>query len=133
VSFVGDAPTTELTPTVALDRATAALGRWNAEVSRDDVHGVLRFSPTWRSGRSWLSAVMSREVRAATQGTTTVVEVRASIAPTVILGVVFAVLAGIFVHPVIGILVGLGGVTGGNYAFVAFGMRRILAETLFPT
>jgi hypothetical protein len=132
VSFVGDAPTTELTPTVALDRATAALGRWKADVSRDDVRGVLRFSPTWRSGRSWLSAVMGREVRATTQGTTTVVEVRASIAPTVIMGVVFAVLAGIFVHPVIGILVGLGGVTGGNYAFAAFGMRRVLAETLFP-
>jgi hypothetical protein len=132
VSFVGDAPTTELTPTVALDRATAALGRWKADVSRDDVRGVLRFSPTWRSGRSWLSAVMSREVRATTRGTTTVVEVRASIAPTVIMGVVFAVLAGIFVHPVIGILVGLGGVTGGNYAFAAFGMRRVLAETLFP-
>ena len=132
MSFVGDAPTTELTPAVALDRATAALGRWKADVSRDDVHGVLRFGPTWRSGRSWLSAVMSREVRAATQGTTTVVEVSASIAPLVIMGVVFAVLAGIFVHPVIGILVGLGGVMGGNYAFAAFGMRRVLAETLFP-
>ena len=132
VSFVGSAPTTELTPTVALDRATAALGRWKADVSRDDVHGVLRFSPTWRSGRSWLSAVMSREVRAATQGTTTVVEVRASIAPIVIMGVAFAVLAGSFVNPVMGILVGLGGFTGGNYAFVAFGMRRILAEMLFP-
>jgi hypothetical protein len=133
VSFVGDAPTTELTPAVALDRATAALGRWKADVSRDDVHGVLRFSPTWRSGRSWLSAVMSREVHAATQGTTTVVEVSASIAPVVIMGVVFAVLAGSFVNPVMGILVGFGGITGGNYAFVAFGMRRILAEMLYPT
>jgi hypothetical protein len=133
VSFVGDAPTTELTPAIALDRATAALGRWKAKVSRDDVRGVLRFGPTFSTGRSWLSAVMSREVRAATQGTTTVVEVSASIAPLVIMGVVFAVLAGIFVHPVIGILVGLGGVAGGNYAFAAFGMRRILAEMLYPT
>ena len=133
VSFVGDAPTTELTPTVALDRATAALGRWKAKVSRDDARGVLRFGPTFSTGRSWLSAVMSREVRAATQGTTTVVEVSASIAPLVIMGVAFAVLAGIFVNPVVGILVGLGGVTGGNYAFAAFGMRRVLAATLFPT
>ncbi len=133
VSFVGNAPTTELTPTTALDRATAALGRWKAKVSRDDEHGVLRFGPTFSTGRSWLSAVMSREVRATTQGTTTVVEVRASIAPLVIMGVVFAVLAGVFVNPFIGILVGLGGVAGGNYAFAAFGMRRILAETLFTT
>jgi hypothetical protein len=133
VSFAGEAPTTELTPAVALDRATAALGRWKAKVSRDDVRGVLRFGPTFSTGRSWLSAVMSREVRAATQGTTTVVEVSASIAPLVIMAVVFAVLAGLFVHPVVGILVGLGGVAGGNYAFAAFGMRRILAETLYPT
>ena len=132
MSFVGDAPTTELTPTAALDRATVALGRWKAKVSRDDARGVLRFGPTFSSGRSWLSAVMSREVRAATQGTTTVVEVRASIVPIVVMGAAFAVLAGFFVHPVIGILVGLGGITGGNYAFVALGMRRILAETLFP-
>jgi hypothetical protein len=133
VSFVGSAPASELTPTAALDRATAALGRWKAEVSRDEVRGVLRFSPTFRSGRSWLSAVMSRQVYAATQGTTTVVEVSASIAPIVIMGAAFALLAGICVNPILGILVGLGGVTGGNYAFVDFGMRRILAEALSTT
>jgi hypothetical protein len=133
VSFIGDAPASELTPTAALDRATAALARWKAKVSRDEGRGVLRFGPTFQSGRSWLSAVMSREVHAVTQGTTTVVAVSASIAPIVIMGVVFALLSALFVNPYLGILVGLGGITGGNYAFAAFGMRRILAETLFTT
>jgi len=44
-------------------RTQFRLGRWKAKVSRDDVRGVLRFSPTFRSGRSWLSGPRRDRVR----------------------------------------------------------------------
>lgn len=130
MSFVGSAPTSALTPTAALDQATVSLKRWRAKVSRDDDGGVLRFGPTFWSGRSWLSAVLNRQVRATTQGTSTVVEVSASIAPIVILGGVIAVFVSITVNPFWSVLLGLGMITGINYLFVHYGMRRVLAEAL---
>jgi hypothetical protein len=131
VSFIGSAPFNELTPAAALDRAIASLKRCRANVSRDEDRGVLRFGPTFSSGRSWLWAVSNAQVHAATQGSVTILEVSASVAPIVMMGVAAAAV-GSASNVFLGVLGGLGVIAGGNYALASYAMKRLLTEISSP-
>jgi hypothetical protein len=138
VTVTDDRPQSEVSVAGGLTRAVQILRRRRATVDLDAVQSVVRFYPGWWSEK-WMWAVADRAISVVDRNGRTSVEVRASMAPLAIVGVIAAAMVTIGLPPLhfaalsfapaaLAFIV----MAGGNYAIVHAAMKGLLRDTLSP-
>jgi hypothetical protein len=119
----------EFSVDAVLQRAQSSLERYGATTAVDRNAKSLRFWRTSRTGGSWITTIARGSVRVEASGNHTVVEIRASVLPTVAMATLFGVVVGMTgAAPFAFVLFGF--VFGFNILSAYRGLRSVAADAV---